>query len=274
MPDPPATITETDAAVPPRLLSATLYCENCGQPTPHRILRIDRRGARAAGRLRGVARCRECRFTHAFESAEEGRSEIALIVSAGPTSERSRISLPSARRLQVGSGVPGTEVPLTVHRIEGPAGRAMTSARVAEIATVWATRDEGAVVQVSVVEGRDTRSVRLPLPHGTVLRIGDDLALEELTVEIVGLRARGHTWRRPGDAFTADEVARVYARRISSPPAGKSPWRRVRVSSSARASSTSTASRARSGPGTSRTRTDPRARRAAGGAAVQSVSPR
>ncbi len=259
---------------PPRLLSATLACDNCGKSTPHRILRIDPRGGGTPRHLRGVARCRVCRFTHPFESVEEDRTELTLIVSVGPTSERTRISLPRSRRLQVGRGIPGREPPLTVHRIEDVSGRSLASGRVGEIGTVWATRDEGAVILVSIVEGQRTRSIRLALPHGTLLRVGDDLALDDGTVEVVGLRARGQTWRRPGDAFPADDVVRAYTRRISSPPAGKSPWRRVRVSPSSRASSTSTASRSRSGPGTRRARTEPRARIADGGAAVQSVSPR
>jgi len=136
------------------------------------------------------------------------------------------------------------------------------------VRTVWARSDEGAVVPVSVVEGHRTRSERVAVPHGTMLGVGDPLHLEEESVEIVGLRARGRTWRRPGDAFPADEVTRVYARRSSMPPAGRSPWRRDRDNPSSRASSTSTASRPRSGPGTKRARIAPRVRIADGGAAV------
>jgi uncharacterized Zn finger protein len=256
-----------------RLLSATLSCENCGSATLHRILRIDRGSRASSGRISGVARCRVCRFTHPFRSILEDRVELGLIVSAGPISERARVSLPRFRKLQVGTGIPESEEPFTIRRIEDRSGRSLSNALAGEAATVWATRDEGAVVPVSIVEGRRTHATRLALPHGTVLRVGDELRVEEATVEIVGLRARGHTWRHPGDQFSADEVIRVYGRRTSSPPAGRSPWRRVRVSPSSRARVTSTASRSRSAPGTKTARTAPRARMAAGGAAVQRVSP-
>lgn len=258
----------------PRLLAATLLCDNCGEATAHRILRLDRGGRAAGGRIGGVARCRECRFTHPFESIPEPRVELTLIVSAGAVSERRRISLPRFRKIQVGTGVPEADEPLIVHRIDGATGRPLSNAAAGEVATLWATRDVGAVVAVSIVEGRRTRPVRVHLPHGTVLRVGDELHVDGETVEIVGLRAKGNSWRRLGDGFSADEVDRVYSRRISSPPAGNSPWRRVRVSPSSRASSTSTRSRSRSTPGTRTTRTVPRARIADGGAAVQSVSPR
>ena len=271
--DPASTAVRGERGAP-RLLSATLYCDNCGHATPHRILRLDRRAPSSAPRVRGVARCRECRFTHPFDHAPEERVEVALIVSEGPTSERRRHALPRLRKVQVGSGVPETDGLLIVHRIDDRSGRSRSSALAGEIGTVWASRDVGAVVSVSVVEGRTTVPVRLTLPHGTLLRIGDPLRLDAATVEIVGLRARGRTWRRRGDAFSADEVGRVYARRTSSPPAGRRPWSRVRVSPSSRARATSTASRSRSAPGTRTTRTVPRDPTADGGAAVHSVSPR
>ena len=256
-----------------RIQAATLFCENCGESTAHRILRVDRASSTGAGRLRGVARCQGCRFTHPFESQPEARVDVALVVSRGPVSERRWVSLPRHRRLQVGSGVPESEEPLLIHRIDGPAGHPLSSAPAGEVSTLWASLDEGAVVLVSIAEGRRTRPARLTMPHGTLLRVGDELRVQDEAVRIVGLRARGATWRRLGDEFPADEVTRVYGRLTSMPPAGRSPWRRVRVSPSSRARAASTASRSRSAPGTSTTRTVPRARIAGGGAAVHSVSP-
>ena len=262
--------SETPAPAAPRLHAATLWCDSCDRLTPHRILRLDPKPGPA---IRGVARCRECQFTHPFESAPEARVALALVVSTGPTSERSSVSVPPGRKLQVGSGVPGSDPLLTIHRIEDQAGRSRPHLLASEVRTLWATRDQGAVVPVSVVEGRHTRSERVALPHGTLLRVGEPLHLEDERVEIVGLRAQGRTWRRPGDEFSADEVTRVYARRTSMPPAGRSPWSRDRERPRSRARAVSVASRSRSGPGTRSARTVPRARSADGGAAVQSGSP-
>jgi uncharacterized Zn finger protein len=257
----------------PPVLAASLFCENCESITVHRILRIDRSGKGPVRRIRGVARCRVCRLTHPFDSVPETTREVALIVSSGPTSERSVVSLPSHERLQVGNPVPQADPPLTIRRIEDRAGHTRPFAVASDVRTVWAARDEGAVVAVSLVEGGHTRSERVALPHGTRLVVGDPLHLEKESVEIVGLRARGRTWRRIGDEFSADEVARVYARLSSIPPAGKRPWSRVRDRPRSWASETSRASRPRSGPGTRTARTAPRARRAEGGAAVHSWSP-
>ncbi len=256
-----------------RLRSATLPCENCGRSTPHRILRWDPRAGRRGGPLSGVARCQECRWTHPFAWAPPERVDLPLIVSEGAVSEARRVSLPRRGKLQVGSGLPGSVEPLVIHRLDDGTGRAVSSATAGEVGTIWATRDRGAIVAVSIVEGRHTQSVRLPLPHGTRLRVGDPLSLDTVSVEIVGLRARGHTWRRLGDEFPADEVDRVYGRRTSMPPAGSSPWRRVRARPSSATRVTSVAARSRSTPGTRTTRRTPRARIAEGGAAVQSDSP-
>lgn len=275
MSGPESSDAEPEAHAPAhRLASATLFCENCGTSTPHRILRIDGRGAGPGRPIRGIARCRTCHFTHPFESAGEDHVDISLIVSSGASSERERLRLPRFRTIQVGTGVPDTDRALTVRRIDVRTGRSVPSARAGEVATVWASRDEGAVVLVSIVEGRRTRSDRLRLPHRTQIAVGDELLTSVGPIEVVGLRARGRTWRRPGDAFPADEVDRVYGRRTASPPAGRSDWRRGRDSPSSRERLVSTASRSRSSPGTRRTRREPRARTAEGGAAVHSDVPR
>jgi len=261
-----------DDAVP-RLLSAELYCETCGRATPHRILRLDRSANLKAGRIRGTARCRECRWTHPFESVLPTQVEVMQIVSDGRESERTRISLPSHRRVQVGTGLPGSPVPVLVRRIDSRDGRRVTSADTDEIATVWVTRDLGAVVRVSIVEGRITRTARLLVPPGTPYAVGDPVRVEGRRFEIVALRARGQTWRRPGDSFVAADVQRLYARRTVIPPAGRRDWSNDRDSPRSFASSTSRPARSRSSPGVSRTRTRPRARTAAGGAQVHRSSP-
>jgi len=256
-----------------RVEAAMLECPNCGRPTPHRILRVDRTSAPRRGRVRGIARCRNCRLTHPFASAPAERADVELIVSDGAVSERSRLPLPRLARLTVGATVPVAGDPLTVRRLDGPDGRSVRSARAAELRTIWAVRDRGTVVAVSIVEGRRTRSASLALPHGTLLGIGDALSVDDRPHAIVALRANGHTWKRLGDRFRAEEVGRAYVRRTDRPPAGRSAWSRGRVSPSSRASATSVGSRSRSSPGTSTTRRRPRARSAAGGAADQSSSP-
>ena len=256
-----------------RLRSAELFCENCGRNTPHRILRIERGARPQAGRIRGTARCRDCRWTHPFDSRIPRTIEVGAVVSTGERSEHLRIALPIGRRVQLGTGLSGSPTPVVVRRIEGRDGRSLSSAHPEEIATVWATRDLGAVVKVSLVEGRRTRTGRLVVPPDTPYAVGDRVTVEGERIEIVALRARGRTWRRPGDAFPASEVQRLYGRRTSIPPAGRSDWRSPRGSSSSAASSTSRSARVRSSPGVRRTRTVPRARTAAGGAHVHRSSP-
>ena len=248
--------------------SASLYCERCGRETLHRIFRV-RRGTRVGARaVEGVARCRECRWTHPFESAPEERTEVSAIVSDGPRSVRRALSLPPDQILEVGSVLPGLDERAIVRRIDARNGRAVSRGRADEVSTLWAMRDAGAVVRVSVIDGATTHPGRIVVPPGTPFEVGGELAIEGVRMVIVALRARGRTWRLPGDAFPAGEVQRLYGRRIVRPPAGSSVWRRGRPMPRSRTSSSSRADRSRSSPGVRKTRTSPRARTAASGAAV------
>ncbi len=273
MSEPSVPIDASEPGRVARMLSAELFCDTCGRSTAHRVLRIDPVAARAGGRVRGIARCRECRWTHPFDAAVPASVEVTQILSVGNQSERSRISLPTGEPVRVGSRLPGGPEPFEVRRIDGRDGAPRAVARSEEIATVWVTRDVGAVVHVSIVEGRTTRTARLVTPADTPVEVGDRLSVEGVRIEIVALRARGRTWRRPGDRFAAREVQRLYGRRTESPPAGSRDWTRDRGRPRPSASSTSIRARSRSSPGTSRTRTVPRTRRALGGAHVHRGSP-
>ena len=270
--DAPALEAPSGAAAP-RVAAATLYCENCGAATPHRVLRVRPSSDLPRGRVVGVARCRVCRLTHPFDTSPPEQSEVELIVSSGDASERRRLALPRTARLAVGGAVPGAEVRMTIRRLDGPDRRSVPAGRVGEIRAVWAVLDAGASVPVSIVEGRRTRPTVLRVARGTLLSVGQSLSIEQRAHAIVALRSGGRTWKRMGDRFPAEEVGRLYVRRTDRPPAGRSDWRRDRDSSSSWASAISTDSRSRSSPGTRTARRRPRARTAAGGAAVQSDSP-
>lgn len=229
-----------------RVHSAALYCEVCGEDTVHRILHLD---SERGPVVRGVARCRTCRTTHPFEAAPEARTPIFVIRSDGTESTRSQVSVPSGARLTVGERLPGAAPPVRIHKVDRSDGRSVREAEARRVRTVWVTPDEGAVVHVSLVEGRRTGSTRLVLPPDTILRVGEAIPVDGRRWYIVGLRARGHTWRRPDDAFPAREVDRVYTRRAAMPPAGSQDWSRSRATPISRESSTSRSARSRSGPG-------------------------
>lgn len=237
----------------PPVAASTLYCEVCGEETPHRILRFDPRTR--PGMAGGLARCSRCRWTHPFATEPIREVEVDQIISDGPASRRQKFRLDAGLRIQVGEPLPGSsDGPQRVQRIDRRDGRRVATAKSEEVRTVWTILDRGAVVPVSLVEGRITRTARLTFEPTTALAIGDTLEVDRVNVTIVGLRARGNTWRQPGDVFPASEVTRLYARRTVRPPAGSIGWSRARESPSSRESSTSRAERSRSGPGVNRKR--------------------
>jgi len=257
----------------PRVFAATLYCEMCDGLTPHRVLRMDPTRRAGSGPVQGTARCRVCQWTHRFESRPPEQVQVAQIVSAGKTSVRSRVELPAHAQVHVGSGVPGSDEPFRIRRIDTRDGDRVLAASTDEVETLWVVRDEGAVVPVSIVEGRFTRATRLIVPRETVFEVGGRLTADGTPLDIVGLRARGRTWRRPGDAFAAEEVQRIYGRRTDRPPAGNRDWSSGRGRPRSFESSTSRGPRSRSSPGVRRTRTSPNARTRTGRATVHRSSP-
>ncbi len=252
--------------------SAELYCESCAGLTLHRIVRLERTGA-ASTTLRGVARCRVCRWTHPFVSARAPSGAVEAIVSHGETSERRRVELAPGLRVKVGEPLGGSVDAAVVRRIDLWRGGRADDAPAREVRTVWLVDRGPPTVRLAVIEGARSTTERVALDPRTVLTVGGSIRARGGPVTVVGLRARQRTWRRPGDAFPASEVRVVYGRRTVSPPAGSSPWRRERGTPSSRASSTSRSARSRSSPGRRRNRTSPRARSAAGGATESRSSP-
>lgn len=245
--------------------SAVLFCESCGRETPHRLLRLRRSDDPAPRSVRGIARCRECRFTHAFVSTQASRTTVDVIVSRGPASERHRLELDPSEPLRLGDPIPGLEPNAVVRRIDRRDGRTARASVARDVSTVWAAEGGPRLVRVAVLEGARSRTERVEAQAGVRWAVGDEIRLPSGSVSVVALRARNRTWRRAGDAFPSEEVSVVYGRRTVRPPAGRSPWSRDRETPSSRASSTSRAARSRSSPGVRRNRTVPRARTADGG---------
>jgi uncharacterized Zn finger protein len=223
----------------------------CGKETPHRILHVE--PSRPDGAFEGVARCQECRWTHRFRSVERPMVAVRAVYSEGARSEARTLRLPAGTRLAAGRPLPRPEESGDlVRRIDGPGGRALREAQVEEVATLWLSPDPGRSIAVSIVEGRTTRAVRWRSRPEEPVPVGGTLTIDGQELRVVGIRARGRTWKVPGDAFLPAEIVRVYARRTLSPPEGRSAWRRERESPSSRASSISRSARSRSSPGVRR----------------------
>lgn len=229
--------------------AAELYCEACGKATPHRILRVRQRRRPLVERTDGLARCQVCRWTHPFALARVEPVEVATVVSDGAKSRTLSLRLPPEYRLAEGDLVRALDRELRVRRIDPRVGRPGGSYRADTIGTLWLVPDLPAVIPVSIVEGRRTRTAELLREPERAISVGDELEVEGRRLTITGLRAGGRTVRWPGEAVPGRDIERLYARRKASPPAGSIGWRSARAMPRAEASSTSRAERSRSSSG-------------------------
>ena len=256
------------------LHSAELFCETCGQPTRHRVLRVARERQTPNGEVvEGTARCSQCRWTHPFQLEIPEQLQRRAILSQGDRSRPIVLHLSGSQRLLVGSRVPDQDPPLKILRMDLPNGARATDALARDVATVWVAPDGPRAIPVSLVLGAKTAVTRAEIPPEQFIEVGETVQVAGGNLRVVGLRARNRTWSRLGDRFPAREVTRIYTRRTEIPPAGNNRWSRSRERPNSRTISTSRSDRSRSSPGVSSRRSRPRARRASGGAAVQSSSP-
>jgi uncharacterized Zn finger protein len=267
-PDPPET---EPSARRPAVHAGTLHCDVCGHETPHRILHLDR--GSSPRHPSGIARCQTCRTTHPFVEHPPHPVPVRVIISEGNESQSAMISIPSDVELAVNEVIPDQTPELRIRRIDLPDGRSAPTARPSAIGAVWATVYRGAIVPVSIVDGPTTEARRLVLPPEQVLTVGSSIRVGRETFFVSGMRARERTWTREGDAFPAERVQRVYARRTRNPPEGSSAWSAFRDSPSSRARPTSASARSRSSPGSTKARTSPRARSEGTGAATHRGDP-
>jgi uncharacterized Zn finger protein len=256
------------------LHSAELSCEMCEMPTQHRVLQIARERRTPDGRIiEGTARCSRCRWTHPFRLDLPVDRVLPAVVSAGARSTGISVRVPATQRMLVGSRVPGQDPPLRIVRIDLRNGGRGSDAMARDIATLWLTPDGPRAIPVSLVLGAKTAVSRAEIPPDEFIEVGETVEVAGGTLRVVGLRARNRTWSHPGDRFPAREVARIYTRRMETPPAGSSRWSRSREIPISRTISTSRSDRSRSAPGVRTRRSRPRVRSASGGAAVQRFSP-
>lgn len=259
-----------DAATPPasrrtgldaadRVHSAELYCENCGRPTAHRLLRVRSRRTGRTTLTEGLARCRECRWTHPFSSMQREPVVVRAVVSQGPGSRSTRFSFDPQRLLQVGDRLDGPDGPVQIRRLESADGRSRPRLRAEEAATLWLVSAGPAAIPISIVEGRITRAATLDSSGIDTIGLGDELRVQGERLVITAVRLGGRTVRQADGPLPADRVERIYARRKANPPAGSIGWRVARDRPRALASSTSWEARSRSSSGRRTKSSSPRA---------------
>jgi len=135
--------------------TARLYCESCSEETVHCILRVDRGAVGPWPKaVRGIARCRTCRWTHPFESSRAETVALEVVVSKGAANERRLVRGGPYETLRVDERVPGLDPSGTVRRIDLKDGTRASTREPRERFPTWYERPARAPFPVDDSGGR------------------------------------------------------------------------------------------------------------------------
>jgi len=189
----------------------SLYCENCGEYTLHRVIKgkIKDRNGRT---LEVVARCTVCDSTYTGIIKAPPSREVPLVISDWENSHRTKIELPEGEVIRVGDELLTDEDTILVTAIE-LRGKRVQSAKVSNIETIWAKLFNSVLVPVSVNRGAKTVADTIEAVPEEEFYIGDTIQVKNKNCVIHQIMdSNGRMLRKGG--IMAKNIKRVYARVI------------------------------------------------------------
>lgn len=189
----------------------SLYCENCGEYTLHRVIKgkIKDRNGRT---LEVVARCTVCDSTYTGIIKAPPSRKVPLVISDWENSHRTKIDLPEDEVIRVGDELLTDEDTILVTAIE-LRGKRVQSARVSNIETIWAKLFNSVLVPVSVNRGARTVADTIEAVPEEEFYIGDTIQVKNKNCVIHQIMdSNGRMLRKGG--IMAKNIKRVYARVI------------------------------------------------------------
>ncbi len=195
----------------------SVECPNCGEVTPHRVLR-GRIGGGAERVFEGVVRCSRCGGTHAALQRETLPLPTPLVVSWLGESTRTVFDLASEELIEVGQRLDTSDGPVEVTAIESQ-GRRLATSRGKDIDVLWAKRAGQARVKFTINQGRVTTPGELLVAPDRWFTVGEEVDVGRDRVLIHRILKRTGGILHEGGA-AAGEIRRVYGRRVKTREAG------------------------------------------------------
>ena len=188
----------------------TVLCPDCEEETLHDVLRGRMSQGGATTTLDATVKCTECGRTHHVIVKEAAPVEVAVVVSEGNQSVRTKITLPGDEELSIGEGliVDGESCKLT--GIEDKTGRRVDDASVKDVRTLWVKKMEEIPVKFAINLDHKTITKAIPSTPEDEFSVGGEYVFGRLRVTIHAIKTEERLLKR-GSA-TADEIIRIFAR--------------------------------------------------------------
>jgi uncharacterized Zn finger protein len=186
--------------------AVTTRCPSCGKETLHTVLH----GRTSGATLDATVQCTTCETTHHAIVRQSRDVEVPVVLSAGSTSTRTRLTLPDdeALRLEDPFIVDGADARLT--GIETRDGKRVEAALVREVQTLWMKRFDEVEVGFAINLDKKTITKSLKVEPTREFTVGEEHVFGRLRVTVHAIKTDERLLKR-GSA-PAGEIRRIFAR--------------------------------------------------------------
>jgi uncharacterized Zn finger protein len=185
-------------------------CENCGEETPHRILK-GRIGPDPESGFDGTVQCISCKSIHNAYFPVEKPIEVQSVISEQEKSEKKRVEFGPNEEVRVGEEFYWEDHNLLVTSIESD-GRRVDKCRAADIDCLWLKIFDTVHVKVSIVRGENTKSEKLEAAPEEEFAVGDILEFGRDKVVIDKIKTDRSMIYREGSPVEARSIKRIYSK--------------------------------------------------------------
>ena len=189
-----------------------LYCDTCDDETPHRILK----GSIGTGKnegFDGTVQCQECNLIHQTRIEVEKTVDVPTIISTGSSSEKTSIEFYPREFVRVSDEILWDDHNLLITSIEKRDKR-VKGCEASEITTLWVKIFDSIDLNVSIVEGPNTKSEKINAAPEEEFEVGDLLEFGRTKVVITKIKVTQRTIYREGKPVEARDIKRIYTKRV------------------------------------------------------------
>lgn len=188
----------------------TAACPDCGEETLHEVLHGT--GSQRGGGLTldATLKCEECGRVHRAVVREPPPVEVAVVVSEGGTSRRTRATLPAQDEVAVDETLIVEGVTCRVTGIQAKDQRWVDEAAVADVQTLWVTQFEQLAIGFAINLGHKTITKTLTAKPEQEFTVGEEHVFGRLRVTVHAIKTKERLLKR-GSADAGD-IVRVFAK--------------------------------------------------------------